>query len=134
MQLSIPDWRLIALAILLMVSISASADTRLVQVWTCTLNEGKTLEDLNAVHGKWLAWANRQSYGGDILGSIAVPTISDNLNVVLIIDSYPDRTTFGADSDAYFVTAEGQTLEAEYEAVASCSSNAVYSETESGNN
>jgi len=134
MQLSILDWRLAAAVTLLVASISVSADTRVVQVWTCTLNEGKTVEDLNAVHGKWVAWANKQSYGGDILGSIAVPTISDNLDVILIIDSYPDRTTFGADSDAYSGTAEGQALEAEYEAVASCSSNAVYSETESGNN
>ena len=95
-------------------------------------NEGKTVEDLNAIHGKWVDWANKQSYGGTIQGSIAVPTIADNLEVVLLIDSYPDRATFGAEADAYFGTAEGQALEAEYEAVVSCSSNAVYSETESG--
>ena len=132
MQLSIPDWRLIAPVTLLIASMSVSADTRTVQVWTCTLNEGKTVEDLNAIHGKWVDWANKQSYGGDIQGSIAVPAVSDNLAVVLLIDSYPDRATFGAEADAYYGTAEGEALEAEYEAVASCSSNAVYSETESG--
>ncbi len=132
MLLSTPDWRLILSVTLLLVSISASADTRLVQVWTCTLNEGKTVEDLNTVHGKWVAWANKQSYGGDILGSVAIPTVSDDLGVVLIIDSYPDGVTYGADSDAYAGTAEGQALEAEYESVATCSSSAIYSETESG--
>ena len=132
MQLSIPDWRLIAPVTLLIASMAVSGDTRTVQVWTCTLNEGKTVEDLNAIHGKWVDWANKQSYGGEIQGSIAVPTIADNLAVVLLIDSYPDRATFGAEADAYYGTAEGQALETEYEAVVSCSSNAVYSETESG--
>jgi hypothetical protein len=132
MQLPILDWRLVAAVTLLMVSISVSADTRVMEVWTCTLNEGKSVEDLNAINDKWLAWANKQSYGGDIRGSIAVPAISDNLNVVLIIGSYPDRATYGADADAYFGTAEGQALEAEYSAIASCASNEVFTVTASG--
>jgi len=99
MQLSILDWRLVVAVTLLMASMSVSADARLAQVWTCALNEDKTIEDLNAVHGKWLAWANKQTYGGDIQGSIAEPMVSNRLDVVLIIDSYPDRATYAADSD-----------------------------------
>jgi len=102
------------------------------QVWTCALNEDKTIEDLNAVHGKWLAWANKQTYGGDIQGSIAEPMVSNRLDVVLIIDSYPDRATYAADSDAFFDTPEGQVLSAEYEEVVTCPSNVVYSVTASG--
>ena len=132
MQLPILNWRLVAAVTLLMASFSVSADTRVVEVWTCTLNEGKSVEDLNAINDKWLAWANKQSYGGDIRGSIAVPTVSDNLDVVLILSSYPDRVTYGADMDALFGTAEGQALVAEYEAVVTCESNAVYAVTESG--
>ncbi len=132
MQLPILNWRLVAAVTLLMASISVSADTRVVEVWTCTLNEGKSVEDLNAINDKCLAWANKQSYGGDIRGSIAVPTVSDNLDVVLILSSYPDRVTYGADMDALFGTAEGQALVAEYEAVVTCESNAVYAVTESG--
>ncbi len=132
MQLPILDWRLVAAVTLLMASISVSADTRVVEVWTCTLNEGKSAEDLNAVNDKCLAWANKQSYGGDIRLSIAVPTVSDNLDVVLILSSYPDRVTYGADMDAFYGTPEGQALAAEYEAVVTCESNAVYAVTESG--
>ncbi len=116
MQLPILDWRLVAAVTLLMASISVGADTRVVEVWTCTLNEGKSAEDLNAINDKCLAWANKQSYGGDIRASIAVPTVSDNLDVVLILSSYPDRVTYGADMDALFGTAEGQALLAEYDA------------------
>ena len=53
MQLPILDWRFVVAVTLLMASFSVSADTRVAQVWTCTLNEGKTLEDLNTVHSKW---------------------------------------------------------------------------------
>jgi hypothetical protein len=132
MQLPIPDWRLVAAITLLMVSISVCADTRVVEAWTCTLNEGKSAEDLNAINDKYLAWANKQSYGGDIRASIAVPTVSDNLGEVLILCSYPDRVIYGADMDAFFGTAEGHALMAEYEAVVTCDSNAVYAVTESG--
>jgi len=134
MQLPILDWRLVAAVTLLMVSISVSADTRVEEVWTCTLNEGKSAKDLNAINDKWLAWTNKQSWGGDIRGSIAVPTVSENLDVVLILCSYPDRVTYGADMDAFYGTLEGQALAAEYQALVTCESNAVYEVTESGSN
>ena len=58
MQLPLLDWRLVAAVTLLMVSISVSADTRVVEVWTCTLNEGKSAEDLNAINaGRSLDYA-----------------------------------------------------------------------------
>lgn len=132
MQLSISNWRLVGAVTLLMASFSASADTRVDQVWSCTLNDDKTVEDLNAVHGNWLAWANQQSYGGDIRGYIVSPIVSANLNVVLIIDSYPDFATFVADGEAYSNSEEGQAINDEYEAVSTCTSNALYSSTDSG--
>ena len=52
MKLSRLNWRLAGAVIALMASFSVNADTRLEQVWTCTLNEGKTLEEFSAIHGK----------------------------------------------------------------------------------
>ena len=72
MKLSSLNWRLAGAVIMLMASFSVNADTRLDQVWTCTLNDGKTLEEFSAIHGKWLAWANKQDYGGDIRGHVAL--------------------------------------------------------------
>ena len=116
---------------MLMAGFSVNADTRLEQVWTCTLNDGKTLEDLSAIHGKWLAWANKQAYGGDIRGYVASPFVGAEFSVVLLIDSYPDLVTYAADIDAYYA-AEGQALDAEYDAVSNCTSSALYTVTESG--
>jgi hypothetical protein len=121
----------VAAVALLLFSLSASAETRVNQVWTCTLNDGVTFEDLNAVHGKWLAWANSQSYGGDIRGSVAQSIVSAEF-VVVIIDSYPDMATLAADWDAYTNSAEGQAMDAEYDEVSTCTSNALYSVTDSG--
>ncbi|RLA28669.1 MAG: hypothetical protein DRQ63_02945, partial [Gammaproteobacteria bacterium] len=103
------------------------------QVWTCTLNDGNSVEDLSAVHGKWLAWANKQPYGGDIRGYVASPFVGAEFSVVLLIDSYPDLTTYAADIDAYY-TAVGQALDVEYDAVSSCTSSALYEVTDSRGN
>lgn len=118
-------------AALSLVSLSATADTRIDQVWTCTLNEGHTFEELNAVHGKWLAWANKQAHGGDIRGAVAQSMVSSEF-IVVIIDSYPDMATLAADWQAYESLKEGQALEAAYDEVSTCTSNALYSVTASG--
>lgn len=121
----------IVATVLFLLSISATADTRIDQVWTCTLNEDHTLEELQAVHGKWIAWANKQPYGGDIRGAIAESMVASAF-VVVIIDSYPDMATLAADWHTYASTKEGRALEAEYDKVSTCTSNALYSVTTSG--
>jgi hypothetical protein len=131
MKLSNLDWRLAGAVIMLMASSSVNADTRLEQVWTCTLKEGNTLEDLSAIHGKWLAWANKQAFGGDIRGYVASPFVGGEFSLVLLIDSYPDLSTYAADIAAYYET-EGQSLDAEYDAISSCTSSALYTVIESG--
>jgi hypothetical protein len=119
------SWSGIAATVLLTISLSANADPRVDQVWTCTLNDGHTVEELNAVHGRWIAWANKQPYGGDIGGAIAASLVSSNF-VVILIDSYPDMATLAADWEAYYSSKEGQALDAEYEELSTCTSNALY--------
>lgn len=131
MKLPSLNWRLAGAVIMLMASFSVNADTRLEQVWTCTLNDGKTLEEFSAIHGKWLAWANKQDYGGDIRGHVATPFVGDEFSVILLTDSYPDLVTYAADIAAYYA-AEGAALDAEYDALASCTSSVLYNVIESG--
>jgi|TARA_B110000914_G_scaffold226488_1_gene252058 hypothetical protein len=114
-----------------MTSFSVNADTRLEQVWTCTLYDGKTLEEFSAIHSKWIAWANKQDYGGDIRGHVSTPFVGDEFSVVLLTDSYPDLVTYAADIAAYYA-GEGAALDAEYDAVANCTSSVLYNVTESG--
>ena len=131
MKITREYWRGIGVVALLVTSLSVNAEPRIDQVWTCTLNEGHTTEELNAVHGKWIAWANKQSYGGDIEGAVAKSAVSSEF-VVIIIDSYPDMATLAADWEAYGNTEEGQALDVEYDEVSTCTSNALYWVTDSG--
>ena len=126
------NWRLAGAVIILMTSFSANAETRLEQVWTCTLYDGKTLEEFSAVHSKWLTWANKQEFGGDIRGHVSSPFVGDEFSVVLLTDSYPDLVTYAADIAAYYA-GEGAALDAEYDALASCTSSVLYNVIESGN-
>lgn len=132
MKLTTSALRLLTAAALLSASLAAHADTRVIQVWSCTLKDGKTLEDLHAIHGKWVAWANEQSYGGNINARVATPIVSEHIGMVLIIDSYPSLEAWAADTTAFFGSEEGQAMEAEYDAVAACTTNTLYSETDSG--
>ena len=124
-------WRGIGVVALLISGLSLAAEPRVDQVWTCTLNEGHTFEELNAVHGKWITWANKQSYGGDIQGAVAQSIVASAF-VVVLIDSYPDMATYAADSEAYSGSEEGQAINAEYDEVSTCTSNALYLVTNSG--
>ena len=76
-------FRLSAVFVLLVASISANSDARIVQVWSCTLKEGKSVEDLQSIHAKWKGWANKQSYGGGIEARVATPVVSSNMGAVL---------------------------------------------------
>ena len=131
MKISREFLRGIGAVALLITSLSLADEPRVNQIWTCTLNEGRTIEDLNAVHGKWIAWANKQSYGGDIQDAVAQSIVASEF-VVIIIDSYPDMATLAADWEAYGNSKESQALDAEYDEVSTCTSNALYSVTKSG--
>ncbi len=139
MKLFSLDWRLAGAIIMLIASFSVKADPRLEQVWTCSLYDGKSLAEFSAIHGKWLDWANKQDYGGDIRGRVATPLVGAEFSLVLLIDSYPDLVTYAADIAAYYATDSsgmsfGAKLDAEYDAIANCTSSVLYESTDSVSN
>ena len=94
-------WYTICTITLLLISAQVSAQPWFEQVWTCTVNEGHTFGEFNAVHGKWIKWANKQSYGGDIQGYISQSVVASEFKVYLI-DSYPNVATYAADITTFF--------------------------------
>lgn len=124
-------FRLSAFFILVIASVSANSDARIVQIWSCTLKEGNSVEDLQSIHAKWKTWANKQSYGGGIEARVAAPIVSANMGTVLAIDVYPTMEAYAGDIKAFFGSEEGQSLLDEFNEVAACNSNALYSETDS---
>ncbi len=115
---------------LLLCAFLAYADARIEVVWSCTLNEGKTLEDLHAVNANWLKW-NRDNDIGGISSHVANRLLGGDLSAVLLIDSYPDWATY-AEEAAKYDSPAGEAMDAAYNEVATCTSNTVWQVEESG--
>ena len=122
--------RTICASSLLLCAFLAHADARIEVVWSCTLNEGKTLEDLHAVNGNWVTWTRDNGMDG-ISAHVANRIIGGDLTAVLLIDSYPDWQTY-AEEVAKYDSPAGEALDAAYAEVATCTSNAVWQVEESG--
>ena len=69
--------------------LAANAGTRVTEVWQCTLNEGKTLEDVHDANGAWVKFVNVTVEGGDI-HSYVTTSIVGNTTQFLSVDSFPD--------------------------------------------
>ena len=125
---------LVVAALLITAGISvcaANADSheRIVEVWTCSHNEGKTEEDSQAVNKKWVEFMNASVEGGDI-HSYVLTSIVGNPGTFLYADSFPTMEAWAAAKKA-MRTEKGKALNAEFEAIEECTSNSLYESTES---
>ncbi len=81
----------------------ATADS-IAEVFTCKVEEGKKIEDVQAANSKWLKWINAQVEGGGITSSVGTAVVG-NSDIFMFVDSYADLSTWAAakeilDSDA----------------------------------
>ncbi len=111
------------------ICVAANAGTRVEEVWECTLNEGKTLEEVHATNGAWLKFVNAKVAGGDIHSYVATSIVGDTIPRFVFVDSFPNMKAWIA-TKAALETDEGQALEAALNDVARCESNTLYSTTE----
>ena len=107
----------------------AHADTRTVQLWTCTINVGKVPADVQAMNSKWVKFVNSKVKGGDVRSSMIRPVTGD-LGQIMLLDSYPSMEAWAAQQSA-MSTPEGGALEAEFDAVTKCTSANLYTSSES---
>ena len=122
--------RIFCAIVLLSVTALAQADPRIEVVWSCTLNEGKTLEDLHEVNGNWLEWNEDKGLKG-ITSHVANRILGGDLSDVLLIDSYPNWETYAA-LVAEYDSPDGEAMDAAYNEVATCNSNTVWAVEASG--
>ena len=105
----------------------ANADTSIEMVWDCTLNEGKTMEEVHAVNAKWVTFINKKVKGGDISSATVVAIVGD-YSSFLFVDSFPNLQSW-TDAAAAMETSEGQKLDAAFDEVSDCSSSRLYEST-----
>ncbi len=103
----------------------AVADT-FVEVWTCTFEDDKTIEDVQAANSKWLAYVH-ENISADITSSVSV-TVVGNIEGFAFVDGYPDLATWSAtktrlDSD------EADEIDELFEGISDCTENSLYKVT-----
>lgn len=117
MQSFIP--RTIAMLAIMGISSVAFADSY-VEVWTCQLEDEKTIEDAQAANSKWLAYV-RENVSEDIASSLVTPVVGDSDDFVFI-DTYPDLDTWSKTKTRL----QDSDTEELFEGVTDCSKNSLH--------
>ncbi|MEJ2603336.1 MAG: hypothetical protein P8172_08565 [Gammaproteobacteria bacterium] len=116
--------RIFVAGVLSCLALSAAAETIYEEVWTCTLEEGKNLEDVQAANSEWLASVNDKTGKGKIRSSVLRAVVGDT-GTFYFVDTYPDLATWSATKE-YLGTDEGQSVEEVFEGLSECSQNRLY--------
>jgi hypothetical protein len=111
-----------------LVPLHANAEDRVVELWTCTLKDGKTLEDAKQVNAKWLKFQNDTNPGAGIR-SWGLTSIVGQLGGLTYLDSFPSLDAW-AKSRAASTTPAGVAVDAEFDAVVTCSETRLFQATE----
>ena len=102
-------------------------DTSIVEMWKCSLKDGKTMEEVQAVNKRWLAMT-RKVAGTEEINSYSLETVVGDLTIFGFADAYPDMATY-AKVKAAEDTEEGEAIDAEFDALMDCSDNRLYKST-----
>ena len=122
----------ITLGLALSFCATANADTSISEVFTCQLNEGKTMDDVRAANSKWVKFMNANVDGGEIGSSIVTPVVGNaSSGHFLYVDTFPNLATWSTAKNATDGNDEGEAIDAELQEVADCSDNRLYSAEES---
>ena len=107
-------------SVFLLLSATAHADP-VSLVYSCTLNDGYTMEDAMEINSRWLKWA-RETGGSDEITSSYVTTLVGDLGGFMWVDTFPDIATWGklVDDDS------GASFDAEFNEVSTCSGARMY--------
>ncbi len=122
--------KLSTLVCMLGICATASADFR--EVFTCTINEGKTMDDVRAANSRWVKFMNANVDGGGITSHIITSVVGNTSEGSFgYVDSFPTLESWTAAKSAIEGNEEGEAIDAELGEVAECSENRLYEAEES---
>ena len=106
---------------------------RIVELWTCTLNEGHTIGDVGRINERWVklvrsagATDTRSFILSHLVGTIhGQETASDVSTSFLTLDSFPDVVSWAASKRAE-ETPEGQEIMSAFKQANTCIANTLY--------
>lgn len=106
----------------------ASQD-RVVEIWHCKVEEGKSMDDVKAANSKWVKHVNATVEGGDISSYILTPVVGKR-GGFMYADTFPSMEAWNGTREAMKV-GDGPAIDKELEEVADCSSNTLHSSHQS---
>jgi len=117
------------ISVLILLGLCASANADVVQVYKCTLNDGKTSDDVIKASSAWLTAAKSMKGGGELKVYVEFPLAAspgpDGFNFVMIA---PDAESWGVFQGGYESSAAAKADEAWYE-TAQCSGSSLWKST-----
>jgi hypothetical protein len=118
--------RILALLVMFGIGGSAIADETVRVVWICTVNEGKTLDDVRAANSAWREFMHK-NVDDEISSTILTPVIGNfEGGRFVFADDFP---TFEVWNEARKAsqTDEGEAIDAAINDAATCANSSLYS-------
>lgn len=105
-----------------------AAESTVINLWECKINEGKSIEDVQAANSKWVKYANANVEGGNIQSYIMTPLVGI-AETFKYADSFPSLTSWTTMTE--FDNEAIKAIEKGLNAAATCSSNTLHRSTPS---
>ncbi len=107
---------------------AAGADSRTLEVWSCSLHEGQSMDDVKAENSNWLRYVNRAVADGGIQTYVVTPVVGDHRKF-MYVDSFPSMAAWIATKEA-LTKEEGVAIEEALGKLATCTSNSLHNAEE----
>jgi hypothetical protein len=108
---------------------AANADSRIVEVWTCVLNDGQSMDGVKTGNGNWLKYVNSAVDGGGILSYVLTPVVGAQ-GTFMYVDSFPSAAAWIAAKEA-LLQEEGVAVEEALNVFSTCESNTLHTSEQS---
>ncbi len=113
-----------ALALGMAFSVQADGHTdSYTESWQCELKDGKSIDDVQAINSRWLAWVNERVDG--VVRSAIGTAVVGNTEIFMFLDSYPSLSTW-AKVKELLDSEEGNELDDLFAETSECKSNRLW--------
>ena len=111
-----------------LMSTAIVAESNVVNLWECNVNDSKTIADVQAANSKWVKYVNANVEGGNIQSYIMTPIVGIT-ETFKYADSYPSLTSWATVNE--IDNEEMKAIEQGLNEAATCSSNTLNRSTPS---
>ena len=109
---------------MVVVCAAANADSRVLEVWTCELNDGESMDGVKSENVNWLKYVNKSVAGGDIQSYVLTPVVGAQ-GTFMYVDSFPSMAAWIAAKEA-MTKEEGMAIEQALNEFSTCESNTLH--------